>query len=335
MHRRQFLTASGVLLAATACKTPALTQTSKQAAIHPTPPEPGASIALICPGGPITPERLQKSVALVESFGFKVQPGKNILARNGYLAGTDEERLADLHAAFSNPDIQAVWAIRGGYGCTRLLPLIDYDLIRANPKLLIGYSDITALLNAFYQQTGLMGIHGPVASSTVEEIDRTRLAQVLGIKERDGSQTKVLTTPTLLSKGEGTVNGVLVGGNLTLLASMTGTPYTVNCTDKIVLLEDVGEKPYRIDRMLTQLRQGANLDKAKGILLGEFVDCEADIDDNSLGLVETLSDRLYDLGVPILAGFPAGHGDRNYPVPIGGRVEMNVGEGSLSWSSFF
>ncbi len=333
MYRREFITSSAILLAAASCRAPSLVQTRDQPVSRPIPPARGGSIALICPGGPISSQRLLKSIKLVESLGFKVRPAKNILAQNGYLAGTDEERLNDLHAAFRDPDIQAVWAIRGGYGCTRLLPLIDYDLIRANPKLLIGYSDITALLNAFYQQTGLVGIHGPVASSTVEEIDRKGLAQMLGVEETDGSQTKVLTAPGLLSTGEGTVNGVLIGGNLTLLASMTGTPYAVDCTDKIVLLEDVGEKPYRIDRMLTQLRQGANLGKAKGILLGEFVDCEADLDDNSLGLVETLSDRLYNLGIPILAGFPAGHGDRNFPVPIGGRVEMNLDEGSLSWVS--
>ena len=331
MHRREFLAASTVLLAAASCKTQGLTPSSNQAATRPVPPTPGGSIALICPGGPISPQRLQKSLEFVESLGFKARPGKNVLAQNGYLAGTDAERLSDLHEAFGNPDIQAVWAIRGGYGCTRLLPLIDYDLIRANPKLLIGYSDITALLNAFYQQAGLVGIHGPVASSTVEEMDRKGLAQMLGIEESVGTLTEVITTAGLLSKGEGTVNGVLIGGNLTLLASMTGTPYAVDCTNKIVLLEDVGEKPYRIDRMLTQLRQGCKLGRAKGIVLGEFVDCEAEPDDNSLGLVETLADRLYDLDVPILAGFPAGHGERNFPVPIGASVRMNLNKGSLSW----
>lgn len=330
MLRRHFLrySVAAAALSATACQT-AASVVEPATGFQPTKParlNRGDEVRLICPGGPISEERLQKAIENLTKLGYTVTQGDHVLAKYGFVAGSDEQRLADLHAAFRDPKVKAVWPVRGGYGCTRLLPLIDFELMRANPKLLIGYSDITALLVAFYQKVGLVGIHGPLGSSTFSPFNERNLMPLL-TQVKEGHTIHL--PPTGASLVSGKTKGILVGGNLSLLAAMAGTSWAMDATDKLVFLEDVGESPYRIDRMLTQLRQSAHLDRAKGIILGEFVDCEADPEDNSLSLRETLEDRLKPLGIPTILGLPFGHGDANCALPIGIMAELDADAGRL------
>ncbi|MEM6380439.1 MAG: LD-carboxypeptidase, partial [Bacteroidota bacterium] len=255
----------------------------------------GDTIGLITPGSFIPDKALEKAVANVKKLGFKVKLGKNIRALRGFNAGTDAQRLEDLHTMFSDPDVDGIWCARGGYGCTRILPLINYNLIRNNPKVFLGYSDITALHNAFLQQCQLVTFHGPVASSTMTSYATQQFKSVLmqpkaklsiPIAQANAQiKDELYQEKTVVS---GTAQGALIGGNLSLLAAMAGTEFGIDATDKIIFMEDIEEKPYRVDRMLTQLRQSSNLEKAAGFALGIFADCVPEPEDRSLSLLETI-----------------------------------------------
>ncbi len=285
--------------------------------------KPGDTVALIAPGSSIPEEKIEKAVTNLESLGLKAREGKYIREKYGYTAGKDHERISDIHWAFSDDDVDAVWCVRGGYGCTRLLPYLDYKLIKKNPKILIGYSDITALHMAIFKKTGLTTFHGPVGSSeftpyTVEYLQKMLFTPIIGQPIQHQDPAKVIT----LSEGE--AKGKLIGGNLSLLSAMCGTKYLPSAKGKIVFLEDIEEKPYSVDRMLIQLEQAWNLKKAKGILLGEFSDCDSD-SDRSLTLRETLDNHFKDCGIPVLYNVPLGHIDDQATYPIGIKVKMNTG----------
>ena len=292
---------------------------------------PGDTVALIAPGSPITEEKLNKAIANMHSLGLKVKYNENVLLKHGYLAGSDQARLQDLHEAFADTSVKGIWCIRGGYGCPRLLPRIDYKLIKKNPKLFIGYSDVTALLHAFYKKARLLCFHGPMGVSTFTPFALENIKATL-MEPRESWQIKTHTENNVYySIRKGSVEACLVGGNLSLLCALVGTPYEVDFKNKIVFIEEVGEKPYRIDRMLTQLRQASNLRKAAAIVLGVFADCEADVGDDSLSLKETLMDRIYDLGIPAFYGFPTGHIKDQCVLPIGGRVRFNTEKGLMTF----
>ncbi len=294
----------------------------------------GDVVYLIAPGSPVEEEKLQLGVTNMEALGLRPRLGKHVLARRGFTAGTDAQRLEDLHAAFEDVEAKGVWCIRGGYGCSRLLPNINYRLIRQNPKVLIGYSDITALLQAIHQKTGLICFHGPVGVSPPEGYTPYTLAQVRTLlMEAPPRQVIPVATAQATAEGDhyrpeamvpGRASGPLAGGNLSLLAALAGTPYGLDATGKLVFIEDVGEKPYRLDRMLTQLRQASNLAYAKGILLGVFSGCDPDPDDDSLSLKETLTDRLGDLGIPVMYGLSFGHVDNMCTLPVGIRASFDT-----------
>lgn len=260
--------------------------------------------------------------------------------KKGFLAGTDKQRLVDLHTMFGDPEIKGVVCARGGYGSGRLLPYIDYDLIKSNPKVLVGYSDITALLFAIQAKTGLVCFHGPVGASNYSDFTSGQFEDVLikGKNKANIEQPKDWKDEQdlafkLLQMSPGAATGALVGGNLSLLVSLIGTPYDLSYDDKIVFIEDVGESPYRIDRMLTQLLNAGKLDKAKGLALGVFAGCETKPDDpdysQSLSLREVLEDRLASLGIPVLYGLPIGHIDDNATVALGVMAELDVDKGCL------
>ena len=303
--------------------------------IKPRALKPGDTIGLIAPGSPVSEEVYLKARKQLEALGFQVRDSKNLRASHGYLAGTDAQRLEDIHEAFANPEIQGIWCIRGGYGTTRLLPMLDYDLIRKNPKILIGYSDITALIQGIFLKTGLIGFHGPVAATTFTDYTLKNFRQMVmgapgpinieslpGEGEIPGQETVVWVD----GKGE----GPLAGGNLSLLAALAGTPYALDCRDKLLFIEDVGEKPYRIDRMLTQLLQSTRLDQAAGIILGKFNDCEPEEGDLSLSLEETLKDRLIPLNIPLISGFTFGHIDNMCTFPVGVKAVLDTARKSIS-----
>jgi len=297
----------------------------------------GDTVGLITPGSYIPDRDLAKAIKNMESLGLKVKPGKNLRALRGFTAGTDSERLEDLHGMFADPEVDAVWCARGGYGCTRLLPDIDFDLIRNNPKILIGYSDITALTTAIFQQTGLICFHGPVAASTFTEYTRAQLKRVLFStadilfitpSAKNKEKTDDLYQPFSIRNGQAT--GRLLGGNLSLLAAMAGTPYALQPSGKIIFMEDIEEKPYRIDRMLTQLRQSSALDEAAGFALGIFAGCVAEPDDRSLNLAETVLGQLRPSGKPAVYGLSVGHISHQCTLPVGVRATLDVAERSIT-----
>lgn len=339
MHRRQFYKYlfAGTSIPLTITPFTALAKpesTGRKKTIRPQRLRTGQTVGLIAPGSSIDEERLQKAIKTIEGLGLKAKYTKNILAERGYLAGTDEQRLSDLHQMFGDPEVDAIWCIRGGYGCTRLLPKINYKLIRKNPKILLGYSDITALLEAVHQKTGLIGFHGPVAVSEPTTYSMNHLRSVLfepkntvtiqNAKENEESTEKNFAIKVL---SPGKAKGELVGGNLSLVTSLLGTPYEPCIKNKLLFLEDVGEKPYRVDRMLTQLRQTLDLKKAAGIVLGIFADCEGG--KKSLSLMETLEDRLGDLNIPIIYGMSFGHIDHQFTLPVGISAELDTQSATL------
>ena len=295
----------------------------------------GATIALIAPCSPPSDEKLDKALANLTTLGFKIAEGKSLRARLGYLAGSDQERLADLHWAFQDPTIDAVWCVRGGYGASRLLPNIDYKLIRKHPKPFIGYSDVTALHLAIQARTGLVTFHGPVAAADLPDNTLNHFRAIV----MEGVDHHVIAAPTEDFPGveyqpftitPGNASGVLTGGNLALLSALAGTPFAPVFKEKIAFIEDVGEQPYRLDRMFTQLLQATDLSKAAGIALGVFNECQPKPDSPSLSLPDTLRDRLCSLGIPVVYGIPFGHVTYQATLPYGIRATLDASAQTLT-----
>lgn len=307
------------------------TNTYMKKCIKPKALAPGDTIGLITPSSSITEAKLEKAIANMKMLGLKIKLGKHIKAINGYLAGTDEQRLEDLHNMFADDEVDGIWCIRGGYGVGRILPKINYKLIKENPKVLIGYSDITALLLAIYQETGLIGFHGPLASSEFTDYSVRHLKGVLMNPKMSytidyAKDNNAFTESTYRTKviRAGQVKGELTGGNLTLLAAAMGTDFQPKFKNKLVFIEDIGERPYRLDRMFTQLLQSSDLHKAAGIILGVFEDCEAKEGSRSLSLMEMFEDRLGHLNVPIIYGLSLGHIKNHMTLPVGIEAEMDT-----------
>lgn len=335
MLRRQFHRLLGAGLTASALA-PFLRYPSYPTLLKPTRLQPGDTVGFITPGSFATDEALQKAWTNIEKLGLKVKPGKNLRALRGFNAGTDAQRLEDIHQMFADPEVKAVWCVRGGYGCTRLLPFLDFNLIQQNPKVFIGYSDITALLHAIHLNTGLVCFHGPVAASNFTDYNLSELENLLfrassrhtilmaeAQKEKAASEYQ----PSVIQRGSAT--GVLCGGNLSLMAAMAGTPHAFDLSGKLVFIEEVEERPYRVDRMLTTLLQASNLHKAAGIALGVFSACQPKPDERSLSLMETLQDRLGGLGMPVVYGLSFGHVAENCTLPVGIPATLDTATLSL------
>ncbi|MEQ1744711.1 MAG: LD-carboxypeptidase [Saprospiraceae bacterium] len=318
MFRRRFIQQTGLSLLASALVAPSARAESPAAEVPTRIKSPrlraGSTIGLIAPASPVSDEKIAKALANLAALGYQVREGAALRSKHGHLAGKDAARLADLHWAFSDPDVDAVWCVRGGYGCTRLLPMLDYDLIRRNPKPLIGYSDVTALHLAIGQKTGLVTFHGPVGAAefpenTLRHFRAAVTAPQAGYLIQAPGTEDVLPDeayrPYTIAPGK--ARGQLTGGNLSLLTALAGTPFAPTFAKKIVFIEDVGEQPYRIDRMLTQLLQATDLRQSAGIALGVFAECTPKNADFSLTLPETLFDLLGNLGLPVAYGLPFGH----------------------------
>ena len=302
------------------------------------PLKKGDTVGLVTPSGPISQKRLDNAMLNMESLGLKAIYTDQVMAIDGYLAGSDESRLTELHEMFQNQKVDAIWCVRGGYGATRYLDQIDFDIIKNNPKPLIGYSDITALLNTIYQRTGNPCFHGPIAGSLFSEYTEKGLAPLFSRKEvmfslsannvERGNEESAYQYRVIVP---GKIEGELCGGNLSLLAAMTGTAHAVDANGKVVFIEDVGEEPYRIDRMLTQLISAGFFNGVKGIILGVFADCEK-VDKNSWTLQETITERMKAIGVPCVYGFSFGHIKDQLTFPIGAKVNMDSVKGELTLS---
>jgi len=287
---------------------------------------PGATLGVIAPAGPADPERVAQVPALLQRHGFraKIFPGCHAQHPTlSYLAGDDAQRLQDLHAAFADPEVDAVLCLRGGYGCLRLLDRIDTGLLRRHAKLLIGYSDITAL-HLLLNGMGLPSLQAPMPASDLLHEEAGPDAEALFTALRCGMAAGLCLAPPLgagLRQG-GRVVGGLTGGNLAVLSALLGTPFAPQLQGRILFLEDIGEAPYRVDRMLAQLRLAGQLDAAAGFLLGGFTEADSP--------QAVLADYLLPLGKPVLGGWPSGHCRPHQVLPFGRRVALDADQGSVT-----
>ena len=297
----------------------------------------GDTIGIVGPAAPAyNREQVQVTVESLQAMGLKVSIGKHIYDRYGYLAGRDTDRAADLNAAFADPNIKAIIAMHGGWGCARLLPLLDYATIAKNPKPLLGYSDITALLLGIYAKTGLVTFHGPEGAATWNQFTVGYLQKVLFeaeavLMQNPKEKADLLVqekdrTTTLVS---GKARGRLIGGNLTVLSHIVGSPYLPDFKNAILFLEDVDEAPYRMDRMLTQLKLAGILDQIAGFVFGKCTECEAKGGYGSLTLWDVFDDHIVPLGKPAYTGAMIGHIKDKFTVPLGIEAELNADAGTL------
>lgn len=282
----------------------------------------GDVVGVVAPAGAVDGERLDRGVAVLREWGFEVRLGRNIGARSRYLAGSDAERLTDLHAMFSDPEVGAVFCARGGYGAQRIVPDLRFAGLSAAPKPLIGYSDITALLSALVRH-GLPAVHGPMVATDIERglgvASREHLCRLLG----DPEYRWELSVPRVIRRG--VAEGPLVGGCLAVLASLLGTPWAADPAGAILFLEDVNEPPFRIDRMLTQLRQAGVLDRVAGVVFGALACPEA----SGVTAEDVVRDFFADARYPVGVGLAAGHGPEsgpteNFALPLGLRVRLDT-----------
>ncbi len=299
----------------------------------------GSRVALVAPAGPLGErDDLQRGIELCQALGYDPVPGAHVLDRYGYLAGTDQARLADLNLALRDPAIDAVWCLRGGFGVTRILASVDLDALVRHPKAVIGYSDITALLLALHRATGVIGFHGPMSRAPLTGFSRSHFERVLGSSEPAGRLGRlappagvlVPRAPRIRAIRGGTSEGPLIGGNLTLLAALAGTRHFPLLDGAILFLEEVGEDLYRVDRMLAQLRMIGALERLAGAIIGQFTDMHRGAGEGgALGFDEVLSTYFAPLGIPVAYGFPFGHVDDQWTLPIGARARLDAAAGEV------
>jgi len=270
------------------------------------------------------------------ALGLVAKRGPHLLDRRGSLAGADRDRAADVMAMFTDPSVKAVLPVRGGWGCARLLPHLDFEAIKRNPKVLIGYSDLTALLLAIHARTGLLTFHGPNGASTwnATSTDFFRRVVLQGeavtfTNPREKGETLAQTEYRIKTITPGVARGRLLGGNLTVLTALLGSPYLPDFRDAVLFLEDVHEAPYRIDRMLTQLALAGILKGARAVVWGTCHECEPDAGFGSATIPDLLDDHVKPLGVPAWRGALVGHIDRQFTLPIGAEVEVDAVAGSI------
>lgn len=289
----------------------------------------GDVIGIISPSSTVDDSsKIDKGVNYLERMGYRVEVGNNVGKFNGYLAGTDKERIDDLHSMFSDKNIKAVFCVRGGYGAARLLDKIDYKLIRTHPKIFVGYSDISALHLAIYYKSGLITFAGPMlAVDFYEEVSRftEEMFWKLITSSKKFGRIDNPDNENILSLNSGTANGRIVGGNLSVISGMIRTEYFPDLKDKVLLIEEMGESPYKIDRMLNQMRLSKMFQGIKGVVIGSFRDCqESDPTKKTLTLGEVITDYLAPLKKPVIYNFRHGHLRDNITVPIGATVRINA-----------
>ncbi len=286
----------------------------------PPPLAPGARVALVAPAGPLSNETdIERAVGNARSLGWDTRVGDHVLDRTGYLAGSDADRLADLNAALRDPGVDGVWCLRGGYGTMRILPGIDIDALLRRPRAIIGYSDITALHAAIGRRGGPISFHAPMARAPLPSFSRRCLhAAVVAGTQSCGA------APASHPLREGVTEGILAGGNLAVLAALAGTPFAPDLRGAILVLEDVGEAPYRLDRMLQQLLLAGMLEGVRGIALGQFTDCPAEGGIDGRSADDVFIEVADSLRIPCIAGLPIGHVDEQWTVPLGAPAVLDV-----------
>ncbi|MBI3785200.1 MAG: LD-carboxypeptidase [Deltaproteobacteria bacterium] len=282
----------------------------------PAPLRSGDLIGVISPAAAVDESQLAAGIGVLEGAGFRVRLGPSTTKRAGYLAGSDRERLTDLYTMLRDPEVKAILPARGGYGSGRLLPLLDLDIVRASPKIFAGHSDISFLLNHFVQRADLVTFHGPMITNLpVQPHGATSLLAMLS-GERCGWYE---VAPEIIQPG--TAEGPLAGGCLSVVVSALGTPYAVDTRGVLLFLEDVNEKPFRIDRMLTQLRQARALDDVAGVIFGEMSGCTAG-EGERVSVRDVIAEAFVGAKYPVVFGFPSGHGAGAFTLPFGVRARL-------------
>lgn len=338
--RRRFLELAGSTVAATAAFTPsasAAAGAAVPAVVKPPRLKPGDCVGLIEPASSsFESVKIQIAVEVVEALGLKARPSPHISDRYGYLAGKDKDRAADVNAFFADPAVNAIVAVRGGWGCARLLPYLDFGAIARNPKILVGYSDLTALLLPVYARTGLVTFHAPMGGSSWNPFNVDYLKRVLfdaeAVTFENVKETKdnlVQTENRIQTITPGVARGRMLGGNLSVLAGIVGTGYLPDWSGAILFIEEVEEDIYRVDRMLTQLALAGILTKLHGVVVGNCTKCKPGEGFGSLTLEEVLNDHLKPLNVPAFSGAMIGHIDRQFTIPEGVEVEIDAVKGTI------
>lgn len=350
-NRRRFLQTLGLMaLAPAAAPAAVLARTgpagtggdgalrgSSAPAIRPPRLRKGSTVALVSPASAVA-ESMSIEIAResLMALGLDVRMGSHHRDRYGYLAGTDRDRAADLNRMFADPEVDGIFALRGGWGAARLLPLLDYDAIRRNSKVFLGYSDVTALLTAIHARTGLVTFHGPMGVSTWNRFAVEHLRRVLFDAEAvdlanptEVGDALVQTEDRVQVITPGRARGRLLGGNLSVLSAIMGSPYLPDWEGAILFLEEVEEDIYRVDRMLTQLRLAGVLEKISGFVFGKCTGCGPGEGYGSLTLEQLFADHVAPLGIPAWSGAMIGHIRNQWTVPVGAEVEIDAARGTV------
>lgn len=293
----------------------------------------GDMVGIISPSSPTSHENVKAAKDKLVEMGFKVKVGKSPNERYGYLSGTDSIRANDINEMFKDEEIKAIICIRGGYGTPRILDLLDYDAINANPKIFVGYSDITALHIAFTQKSNLVTYHGPMASSDMikdfSKFSKDNLFKAIMNPEPLGKLSNPIGEEIVTING-GISEGTIIGGNLSLIVATIGTPYEIDVKGKLLFIEEIGEEPYKIDRMLNQLRLSGKLEDASGIILGDFNNCESGKHEENLTLSQVIDDHIRPLKKPTIYNLQAGHCDPMVTLPFGVMARLDADKGELT-----
>ena len=303
--------------------------------IKPRPLKQGDSVALLAPSSPVTEEKMTLALQSIRFLGLDPIPFPSCYMKNGYLSGTDAARAKDINDAFLDPSIHGIFCLRGGYGATRILPLLDYEGISCNPKFFAGYSDITALHTVFNKLCGLITYHAPMPSRGYHTLDYFSLESLSDAVFHGSSPGKVRNPPgeEIETIYPGITLGRIIGGNLSVMAATLGSPYEVDTRGKILFIEDVDELSYRIDRNLTALKLAGKLDESAGIILGTFADMpEENVEpDRTLSLSQIFDQTIHPLRIPTINNFRSGHIYPQITIPMGMTVQLNATEGTVAF----
>ena len=292
----------------------------------------GDTIGIAAPASPpATVEHLIRGIQYLERLGFRVELGKHLYNKTGYLAGTDRERASDLNELFANKNVKAIFIARGGYGCTRILPLLNYRMIKRNPKIIVGYSDISALQLALLRKAGLVSFSGPMVAVEMAGKFSGEAEERFWRSVTSKTKPPTISIPPqdqrVIHPGKG--EGILFGGNLSLVASLVGTEYFPRLKHAVLMLEEVGERPYRINRMLNQLKLSGVFKRLSGVALGKFTSCDPEAGKPSLTLQQVFEDSLQGYSFPVLGYIHNGHIDDIFTIPFGIRVRLDANKKRL------
>jgi len=338
MNKRSFLKSLGLLAASGPMLAFDFSKSSSPNPLLPIALLRGQTVGIISPSA-ASADRMEYTFAkeAMEAMGLKVKVGDNFKNRFGHLAGMDEERAADFNDMFADPEVKAIICLRGGSGAARILPLIDYEQVKANPKPLLGYSDITALHCALHSQTGLISFHGPNGSGSWNSFHANQFQQLFFDQKLLSFKNELTKGDDLVAKGnriqtltKGTVEGKILGGNLTVLTALSGSIYYPDFQNSILFIEDVGEDPYRIDRMMSTLKLNGTLGKIKGFVFGQCSDCKPGNGYGAFTVDQIMDQYIIPLNIPAYIGAMIGHIPKQFIIPVGARVRLNADQGSIT-----